>query len=119
MWNSLTNILEHFYDGGDCCGACINTDFCKKCLCIDKPVGDRIPNAQVGDGFCNDDTNTADCKYDVGDCCGSCVNTKAMNRKHRILNFSYSQGMLNCHLCLTYFLALLIQPSLERPTQLF
>ena len=23
------------YDGGDCCGACINTDFCSECLCLE------------------------------------------------------------------------------------
>ena len=90
------NILEHFYDGGDCCGVCINTDLCTKCNCIDKAVGDGIPNVLVGDGFCNDETNIADCKYDGGDCCGSCVNSKAWIEKinHKLFIFTR-----HIHLC--------------------
>ena len=32
-------------------------------------VGNGVPNALVGDGFCNDETNNAACNYDGGDCC--------------------------------------------------
>ena len=28
----------------------------------------------VGDGYCDDTTNTAECNYDGGDCCGISVN---------------------------------------------
>ena len=30
----------------------------------------------VGDGFCDDETNTAECNYDGGDCCGISVDTQ-------------------------------------------
>ena len=30
----------------------------------------------VGDGYCDDLTNTEECDYDGGDCCGSCVNAE-------------------------------------------
>ena len=33
MCNDETNIAECIYDGGDCCGACINTDICSECTC--------------------------------------------------------------------------------------
>ena len=33
MCNDETNIAECIYDGGDCCGACINTDMCSECTC--------------------------------------------------------------------------------------
>ena len=29
----------------------------------------------MGDGFCDDDTNTGDCEFDGGDCCGDDINT--------------------------------------------
>ena len=29
----------------------------------------------LGDGFCDDDTNTPECNFDNGDCCGCNVNT--------------------------------------------
>ena len=29
----------------------------------------------VGDGYCNDESNTFECNYDGGDCCGPCINT--------------------------------------------
>ena len=31
----------------------------------------------MGNGYCNDQTNTAECNYDGGDCCGSNVNTQS------------------------------------------
>ena len=31
--NDETNSAECEFDGGDCCGACINTDNCSECLC--------------------------------------------------------------------------------------
>ena len=73
--NDETNIPECNYDGGDCCGSCINTDYCTNCTCIGNVIGNGVPNALVGDGFCNDETNNADCNYDHGDCCLSNVNT--------------------------------------------
>ena len=64
-----SNNPECGYDGGDCCGSCINTDYCTNCTCIGDVTGNGVPNALVGDGFCNDETNIADCNYDGGDCC--------------------------------------------------
>ena len=71
--NDETNNDDCHYDGGDCCGSCINTDYCSQCTCLGEIIGNGIPNAFVGDGFCNDETNNADCNYDGGDCCGSCI----------------------------------------------
>ena len=70
----MNNRHCHF-DKGDCCGPCVNKDYCSDCEC---KTGTRngISNALVGDGFCQDTFNIEDCNYDGGDCCGSCVNTK-------------------------------------------
>ena len=63
------------FDGGDCCGPCVNREFCTECKC---KTGDtnKITNARVGNGFCNDETNFESCNFDGGDCCGTCVNSK-------------------------------------------
>ena len=63
------------YDGGDCCGTCINTKFCTECACLGNITGLGVPNALVGDGICNDETNTVPCLFDGFDCCLSPVNT--------------------------------------------
>ena len=57
------------FDGGDCCGSCINTQFCTECYCFENIFSNAVPNALVGDNFCNDETNIAACNYDNGDCC--------------------------------------------------
>ena len=31
--NDETNNEGCYYDGGDCCGDCINTEFCFECIC--------------------------------------------------------------------------------------
>ena len=33
----------------------------------------------IGDGYCDDTTNTMECSFDGGDCCGSNVNTAYCN----------------------------------------
>ena len=71
--NDETNNPDCNYDGGDCCGSCINTDFCDNCTCFGNTTGNGIPNALVGDGFCNDETNNVHCYYDGLDCCRSPV----------------------------------------------
>ena len=73
--NDEANNADCDFDGGDCCGSCINTDFCSNCTCIGDTVVNEIKNPLVGDGYCNDEANTAGCNYDGGDCCGFCVNT--------------------------------------------
>ena len=70
--NDETNNPDCVYDGGDCCGSCINTDYCTNCTCIGDVFSNRVPNALAGDGQCNDEMNTAECNFDGGDCCGHC-----------------------------------------------
>lgn len=50
-------------------------EFCTDCDCKKGPT-EKISNALVGNGFCNDETNNEACNYDNGDCCGTCVNSK-------------------------------------------
>ena len=35
--DDLTNNRECKYDGGDCCGSYINTQFCSECQCLGEP----------------------------------------------------------------------------------
>ena len=63
------------FDGGDCCGVNINTDFCTECICYEE-LNCAAPLDLIGNGFCNDESNNEDCNYDGGDCCGSCANTE-------------------------------------------
>ena len=37
--------------------------------CISNFTGSTVPNALIGNGFCDDETNNGDCNYDGGDCC--------------------------------------------------
>ena len=74
--NDETNIPECNYVGGDCCGSCINTEYCTNCTCIGNVIGNGVPNALVGDGFCNNETNIAECTYDGEDCCGPDITCK-------------------------------------------
>ena len=74
--NDDTNIVECGYDGGDCCGSCINTEYCTNCSCIGNVIGNGVPNALLGDGYCNDETNNVHCYYDGLDCCQSSSNTE-------------------------------------------
>ena len=71
--NDETNNADCNYDGGDCCGTCVNVDHCSECECLGGLTGDGS-NAVVGNGYCNDEYNNADCYYDGLDCCGSLVN---------------------------------------------
>ena len=73
--NDETNTQQCNFDGGDCCGSCINTDLCTNCSCFVDVTGNGVPNALVGDGYCNDETNNVHCLYDGLDCCRSPVNT--------------------------------------------
>ena len=72
--NDETNNADCIFDGGDCCGSCIITDYCLECTCHDETTfGNEITNILVGNGFCNDETNNEDCNFDGGDCCGPCI----------------------------------------------
>ena len=65
---SLSLISDCLYDGGDCCGSCVNFDSCTECTCLDSVTSTEISNAKVGDGICQDETYTEECNYDGGDC---------------------------------------------------
>ena len=71
------------WDGGDCCGAAVDTTHCEDCECLDPDEkstngGDAgVPcDGQcgmpfyVGDNFCDDENNVCGCNWDDGDCCG-------------------------------------------------
>merc|ERR1712111_105307 len=85
------NNAECAFDGGDCCGDDVNTQYCSACECLEgttaaptttaapppsteEPTACEFPN-WVGDNFCDDGNNTPGCDYDGGDCCGDDVNT--------------------------------------------
>ena len=70
--NDETNTQECSFDGGDCCGSCINIDLCTNCSCIDNVIDNAVPNAHVGNGYCNNEINTPECNFDGGDCCLHC-----------------------------------------------
>ena len=72
--NDITNNENCDYDGGDCCGSCLNTENCTECVCYGYIIGNGVHNALVQNGLCNDETNNAFCNYDGGDCCGDNVN---------------------------------------------
>ena len=69
-----TNIAACNYDGGDCCGSCVNTEYCSNCECHGGLTSVGMTNPLVGNSFCNDETNIGACNYDGGDCCGHNVN---------------------------------------------
>ena len=75
--NDETNNADCDFDGGDCCGTCVNTDFCSDCACFGGIMGNGVPNLLVGNGVCNEETNEKFCLYDGFDCCGSDVNGDA------------------------------------------
>ena len=101
--NDLTNILECDFDGGDCCGSCITTEFCSECQCHGEYVVDTgILNPLVGNGYCNDITNNAGCNFDGGDCCGSCINTEQCSDcecKSEILGNGIHNALVGNGLC--------------------
>ena len=88
--DDINNNVECNFDGGDCCGANVNTDYCSVCLCLEggggesggtttSPITTSISGAcnqgWIGDDYCDDINNNIDCNFDGGDCCGANVNT--------------------------------------------
>ena len=57
--NDESNNPECVYDGGDCCGSCMNTDHCSECACRDE-------NAPILDLSCK-------CLWHQGVCLGMTV----------------------------------------------
>ena len=64
------NNPECNFDGGDCCGNNVKTDFCSDCVCMENIC--TFPYWAT-DEFCDDENNTPECNYDGGACCGDNV----------------------------------------------
>ena len=81
--DDVNNNEACFFDGGDCCGSNVNTNYCNECQCLEEggggSSGATTPSGTIGsggciqgyigDGFCDDINNNLDCTYDGGDCC--------------------------------------------------
>ena len=67
--NDEANNVGCNFDNGDCCGTCVNVDYCSLCECLSAEPGNGISNALVANGVCNDETNTINCGFDGFDCC--------------------------------------------------
>ena len=66
----LTNNEECDFDGGDCCGSCVNTKYCNDCECVGDQIGEAADNnAFFANGICQDELNNAQCNFDGFDCC--------------------------------------------------
>jgi len=70
------------YDGGDCCGANVKTNYCSKCECLDPKAGGNGDGECTGscgfphwakDSWCDDENNNCGCGWDGGACCGDNV----------------------------------------------
>ena len=90
--NDEVNNEDCNYDGGDCCGACVNRQNCSECICLGNTTG--VSNALIGDGYCNDETNNIFCSFDGLDCCRYPVKTDRCTEcschgklKHRVEGF--------------------------------
>ena len=92
--NDESNNPECNYDGGDCCGSCIITNYCTNCSCINDVTNDEIDNPLVGNGFCNNETNNVECSLDFGDCCpySDLSGNYVCNDQANILECQYDGG---------------------------
>ena len=84
--NDETNNADCDFDGGDCCGTCINKDHCSNCECLGGITGNGVPNILVGNGVCNEETNNKFCHYDGFDCCGLDFNENFCHGKYQKYN---------------------------------
>ena len=126
--NDESNTFECNYDGGDCCGPCINTNLCTECLCFSnipkydidcgnyftdscakctnflcsedctrvnsECVPSFLSNPLVGNGVCNNETNTKECNFDGGDCCSEDCETIIVTLKdYAAENFGHLEGL--------------------------
>ena len=92
--NDETNIGACIYDGGDCCGSCIITEYCSNCDCLGGLTNVGITNALVGNGYCDEGTNKTECNYDGGDCCSNSdmVDNGICNDETNNLECNYDGG---------------------------
>ena len=74
--NDETNNMECDYDGGDCCGTCVFTEYCSNCDCLGGITSTGFTHPLIGNGFCDEETNIIECVYDGGECCGPDVSCK-------------------------------------------
>ena len=58
--NDETNNAECEFDGGECCGSYINTDYCTNCSCIGNGTGIGVFSDLIGNGYCDDEMNIAE-----------------------------------------------------------
>ena len=49
--DDVANNKECNYDGGDCCGICVNKEYCIKCECIEDVY--LTSNVMLGNGYCD------------------------------------------------------------------
>ena len=73
--DDATNNANCNFEGGDCCGPNVDTNYCEDCICYED-LSCNGPLELIGNGQCNDETNNAGCNFDGGDCCGSCADTQ-------------------------------------------
>ena len=81
-----TNTPACDYDGGDCCGSCVFTDYCSHCECFDGLTSVGITHPLVGNGFCDEETNNIECAYDGGECCGPHISCKLKIKLFRTIS---------------------------------
>lgn len=93
------NNVECGWDGADCCGRNVNTNFCSECECLNFDINNKWdycnececldPNDDgnshsatkslhacgspdwVDDNYCDDENNNQECGWDGGDCCSN------------------------------------------------
>ena len=92
--NDETNIATCNYDGRDCCGSCVLTQYCSSCDCLGGPTSVGITNPLIGNGLCNEEANNVQCDYDGGDCCSNpdMVNNGICNDETNNLECNYDGG---------------------------
>ena len=121
------NNVACFFDGGDCCGSNVNTQYCTECQCLGGGGGGGggtttssgtttvvgCNQGWIGDGYCDDINNNLDCTYDGGDCCGDyvyedycdeclCLEWVLIHNVYVLNNFYYVDWFLLCSLHLYY-----------------
>ena len=70
------NKRECGWDGGDCCGNNVKIEYCTVCECHEPNFElKQCKYEQIGNGICNDESNTEECHWDGGDCCEIYANT--------------------------------------------
>ena len=113
--DDVTNTEECLYDGGDCCLEEISNQFCTTCFCHqDGSYHDSVQTTiysttstttnlvcsshletYIGDGFCDDNTNSFICQFDGGDCCLDELKTEFCIMCNCISNSGGNQNSIN------------------------